>query len=82
MLSDCLIAANLAAGEAIDELALRNGLSTNRTAQSFWRGLALKMDSGTETTSITNHRGYDSFGNLKSDTIAAVVHPFGGTRLI
>ncbi len=34
---------------------------------------------GTDTTSNTNHRIYDSFGNLVSETYAAVDHLFGFT---
>ena len=38
-----------------------------------------QYNAGTDTTSITNHRVYDSFGNLVSETNAAVDHLFGFT---
>jgi RHS repeat-associated protein len=38
-----------------------------------------QYNAGTDTTSITNHRIYDSFGNLVSETNAAVDHLFGFT---
>jgi len=36
-------------------------------------------DSGTDVTTIANHRVYDSFGNLKSETNSAVDCLFGYT---
>jgi RHS repeat-associated protein len=38
-----------------------------------------QYNAGTDTTSVTNHRVYDSFGNLVSETNAAVDHLFGFT---
>jgi RHS repeat-associated protein len=38
-----------------------------------------EYNAGTDTTSITNHRVFDSFGNLVSETNAAVDHLFGFT---
>jgi RHS repeat-associated protein len=38
-----------------------------------------QYNAGTDTTAITNHRIYDSFGNLVSETSAAVDHLFGFT---
>jgi RHS repeat-associated protein len=75
-------------GPAVDQLLADEHVSDLQTpGDVVWpladhlgtvRDLAT-YDSGTDTTTIANHRVYDSYGNMKSETSAAVDCLFGFT---
>ena len=75
-------------GDAVDEILADETVTSLGTAGSvIWpltdnlgtaRDLA-KYNSGTNTTTVANHRVYDSLGNLKSESNAAVDLIFGYT---
>ena len=75
-------------GHVVDEILADETVTSLTSAGSvIWpladnlgtaRDLA-KYNSGTNTTTVANHRAYDSFGNLKSETNTAVDLLFGYT---
>ena len=75
-------------GPAVDQLlADQDAVSLTFAGTVLWplgdhlgtlRNLA-SYDSGTDTTTVANHRRYDSFGNLVGETNAAVDELFGFT---
>ena len=74
-------------GPAVDQLFADETVDNGGAEDVLWtlgdhlnsvRDLAV-YDPGTDTTTIANHRVYDSFGNLTSQTNAAVDSIFGYT---
>ena len=74
-------------GEAVDQILADETADDGGSEDVLWpltdhqntvRDLA-EYDSGTDTTTIANHRTYDAFGNITSETAPAVDHLFAYT---